>query len=413
MLRNQPAKGAGWNKGRLHFVCCYHQHRLSNFSEFPCGSEATLHGLFVPLPGATAGVSELCGSSVAGKTQNGYAMEQIGQANVAAEYIKGDRFSQEFTDRRASSLDRFLTRLTFHPVLRRTPLLSIFLESNDWNAHMRTRPTRAGAITSSESGVLESFGDAFLNAFSKVHKPDKRFTEVREKADKLDEDLSHIEKTFTRLTRRQALLEQDYADMHTHVSKMATVESSMESVFNTFGLGLEVTKQGVHELREQSDVHYLSSLRDMESYIVSVKALLKNRDQKQLDFEALTEYLVRAVSERDALVAGGGGGFIRNKIEDIRGVNHEQSRKSRAGKLEHKIDELRLESEEARKLSEAFDEEVIREMSEFERIKAVEMKQTLGELAGAHIKMYQHVIDEWSRIIPEMASDAKGAQDNA
>ncbi|KAA8575316.1 hypothetical protein EYC84_004490 [Monilinia fructicola] len=42
------------------------------------------------------------------------------------EYVRGDRFGTDFTQRRANSLARFLTRLTLHPVLRRSALLIIF-----------------------------------------------------------------------------------------------------------------------------------------------------------------------------------------------------------------------------------------------------------------------------------------------
>ena len=35
------------------------------------------------------------------------------------EYIKGDRFSPEFTARRCASLNRFLFRISLHPLLRK------------------------------------------------------------------------------------------------------------------------------------------------------------------------------------------------------------------------------------------------------------------------------------------------------
>jgi len=125
------------------------------------------------------------------------------------EYVRGDRFGGDFTARRAHSLQRFLRRLALHPTLRRAPILHVFLESPDWNATVRSRSTRAslasdggsgggGGGGGGGSGVFDNFADTFINAFTKVHKPDRRFIEVKDKSDKLDEDLGHIEKVVAR-----------------------------------------------------------------------------------------------------------------------------------------------------------------------------------------------------------------------
>ncbi|PTB68708.1 Phox-like protein, partial [Trichoderma citrinoviride] len=125
------------------------------------------------------------------------------------EYVRGDRFGGDFTARRAHSLQRFLNRLSLHPVLRRSTILHSFLESPDWNATVKSRTAR-GSIASDpggSSGVFDNFADTFINAFTKVHQPDRRFIEVKEKSDKLDEDLGHIEKVIARVARREGDLE--------------------------------------------------------------------------------------------------------------------------------------------------------------------------------------------------------------
>ena len=327
------------------------------------------------------------------------------------QYVRGDRFGQDFTSRRAHSLNRFLKRLTLHPRLRRCALLIIFLESNDWNAQMRSRPQRASS-TSTETGsggVFDNFTDSFLNAFSKVHKQDKRFLEVREKADKLDEDLGHVEKIIARVARRQADLEGDYADLAIQFKKLVALEPGIENPLHAFATSVDGTSSGFKELKEHTDQDYLGSLRDMEAYIIALKALLKSRDQKQLDFEGLTEYLNKASSERDILASSHGssgltgpGGFIRSKIEDVRGVDHEQSRRERVRKLEIRIEELTREVEDSKRLTEAFDEEVIREVADFERIKSAEFRDTLGGLADSHVEFYKDTIENWEQYLKDM-----------
>ena len=238
---------------------------------------------------------------------------------------------------------------------------------------------------------------------------------MREKADKLDEDLGHVEKIVARVVRREADLEADYADLSVQFMRLVHLEPGVEGAVHAFAQGVEQTARGLGSLKEHTDQKYLGSLRDMQAYIVAIKALLKSREQKQLDFEGLTEYLTKAVQDRDILASahsgsglGGPGGFIRAKIEDVRGVDHEQSRRERVRKLELQIERLTREVEDAKRLSERFDEEVMREVADFERIKAVEFRDTLGGLAARHVDFYEGVVNTWEGYLREMEREGGG-----
>ena len=325
------------------------------------------------------------------------------------EYVRGDRFGPDFTNRRAHSLHRFLKRCTAHPVLRRASLLTVFLESTDWNAHMRHHPKRGSSVSEQSTSVFDNFADTFVNAFSKVHKPDKRFIEVREKSDKLDEDLSHVSRIVARIARREADLETDYTDLSTQFMKLTALESGVETPVHAFAQGVEQTAKGITALKEHTDQNYLGSLRDMEAYTASLKLLLKTREQKQLDYEGLTDYLNKASYDRDTLASNNSSqtpaSFIRSKIEDARGVDHEQARRERVRKLELQIERLVREVEDARLASEAFDGEVVREVQDFERIKAKEFKDCLGALADRHVEFYGGVTDTWERYLADMEAE--------
>jgi len=52
--------------------------------------------------------------------------------------------------------------------------------------------------------LLDSLSDHFLNAFSKVRKPDERFEEIRESMDKLEESLAGTERVLSRNRNRIA-----------------------------------------------------------------------------------------------------------------------------------------------------------------------------------------------------------------
>jgi len=349
------------------------------------------------------------------------------------EYVRGDRFGSDFTARRAYSLQRFLSRLALHPILRRANILHTFLESPDWNATMRSLSARGstaqggaggldvgpgsagGAPAGSAGGVFDTFADSFMNAFTKVHKPDRRFIEVKEKSDKLDEDLNHVEKVVARVARREADLEVDLKDLAEQFQKLITLEPGVESAVHAFAASVEDMAAGLKKLKDHTDQDYLGSLRDMVAYSGALKNLLKAREQKQLDYEQLTEYLNKSTADRDMLasgygygggsVMGGASGFITRKIEDVRGVDHEQARRDRQRKLELRIDELTRAVEAAHKEADNFADQAVHEVGNFEWIKRVEFKRQLGGLADAHIEFYDDVMDIWQRYVQEMEKE--------
>jgi len=273
------------------------------------------------------------------------------------------------------------------------------------------------AVTSAGSAsTLDRFQDRAMNFLKAPHKADERFVAVRERADKLDEDLTSVEKGVTKVVRREGDLESDWADLATQFRKLINMEAGVSSELTSFATGLESMSASMKELREVTDQDYLGSLKDMQSYVTSLKALLKTREQKQLDFEGLTDYLTKAALDRDTLasergppglISSGPSSFIRSKLEDVRGVDHEQSRRDRLRRTEIKIDELTRAVEEAKNTSEAFDDQVVRETQEFERVKGVEFAETMGGLADKEGEFWRGTIDTWEAFIKEVEGDGR------
>jgi sorting nexin-4 len=197
--------------------------------------------------------------------------------------------------------------------------------------------------------------------------------------------------------------------------RLVPLEPTIEAPLQTFAGCVEETSRGLKRLKDHTDQNYLGSLRDMEAYIVSVKSLLRTREQKQLDFEGLTEYLQKATAEHDQLASSNPyssatsnlnpATFIRNKMEDMRGVDHETAKQDRKRKLQLKIQELNREVDSAKVTSEMFDEQVVREVTDFERIKGLEFRDSLGALASHNMDFYRSVIDTWERFLGDMEAE--------
>lgn len=111
---------------------------------------------------------------------------------------------------------------------------------------------------------------------------------------------------------------------------------------------------------------FLIHLHSLLTYSHANRAVLKLRDQKQLDFEELSDYLSGVTAERDrlaAVISGragstglGLGAYLRERVDAIRGADDDRSRVDRMKKLDGKIKEVRRRS---RRSSSRADAEII------------------------------------------------------
>lgn len=130
------------------------------------------------------------------------------------------------------------------------------------------------------------------------------------------------------------------------------------------------------------------------------KAVLRARDQKQVDFEELSAYLHRTIRERERTLhpnrGGGGGGlniseFVADKLNEVRGIDMQRARREKLARLERKIKELEGEVARTNDISNAFSNQVLKEFEVFQRTKTKELKDGLTAYADSHIKFYQKV----------------------
>jgi hypothetical protein len=94
---------------------------------------------------------------------------------------------------------------------------------------------------------------------------------------------------------------------------------------------------------------FLFASHSLLAYTAAHKAVVKLRDQKQLDFEELSAYLSAVVSERDRLAAlssghagapVGLGTYLRDQVDRLRGTDDIHTRRERMRKLDGRIKEV-------------------------------------------------------------------------
>ncbi|KAJ7597592.1 nexin sorting protein [Mycena floridula] len=333
------------------------------------------------------------------------------------EYITGDRFSPEFMERRRMHLHRFLQRIARHPTLQRSALVRAFFESTEWNVYMHQHIAHPPGPEPSP-GIIDNISDTLLNAFSKVRKPDERFMAIRDNVDKFEDGLVVSERLWNRVRTRTSDgnpesgedLTADYHDLAVAVQGLGFLESGITDPLNHFSNTLlEFSALLRHTTQTTSDP-FLTHMHSLLSFSHANRSVLRLRDQKQLDFEELSDYLSGVTTERDrlaAIISGhagssglGIGAYLKDRVDAIRGADDDRSRVERMRKLDIKIKELQDAVTTAHETSDAFSDETLREQIIFQHAKQAEMKEMFGNLAEGQIEFYKASMEEWDRIIP-------------
>ncbi|KAF7347664.1 Sorting nexin-4 [Mycena venus] len=296
------------------------------------------------------------------------------------EYITGDRFSPEFMERRRLDLDRFLQRLSRHPTLQRSTLVRAFFESTEWHVHMHQHIAHPPGLEPTP-GIIDNISDTLLNAFARVRKPDERFLSMREGVDQFEEGLVISERLWSRLRTRTSDgnpesgedLTADYHDLAVAVQGLGFLESGITDPLNHFSNTLLEFSALLRHTTQTTTDPFLVHLHSLLTYSHANRAVLKLRDQKQLDFEELSDYLAGVTSERDrlaAVISGhagssglGLGAYLKDRVDALRGADDDRSRVEKMRKLDIKIKELQDAVTTAHETSDAFSDETLREQA--------------------------------------------------
>ena len=317
------------------------------------------------------------------------------------QYIAGDRFSQRFMQKRCHSIQTFLRRIAAHPVLSHSGALRLFLVSSEWDTY---RMSLMGNLPSNGDEVT----DAFMNAFKSVRIQNDEFVEIKRRNDRLNRSITKLNKVFHAVVKRTDLLANDYIKLATGLQELADISENesendgdheLSMRLTSFLTGIGRTADSLSDLNRYIDYEYLVDLHDLERYIGSMKQLVKLKDQKQIDYEELSEYLSKAIKERDHLISGyGGSNYLTAKLGTLAGINQESIRREKISKLEERITSLGTELERAKEVSDGFEQETLKEISVFDELRTQELKKSLNDLAERHIKFYEEMLETWTKV---------------
>eukprot|EP00158_Paraphelidium_tribonemae_P004297 Partr_v1_DN26679_c0_g2_i1_m69550 putative sorting nexin len=259
-------------------------------------------------------------------------------------------------------------------------------------------------------GVFESVTDSLINAFSKLKERDERFDSLADNVQAYGDNLNALERNGLKLVKSNqdigalfGLLAFEFENSDSIKQLMGDVGGFAEWVQFLNRLSKSYGKLGVDE-----EDQLVGCVTDQIGYCASMKDTLKLRDQKQIEYESMSDYLEQVRAEKARLLNPALGGstsitsFVKEKYTELKGGNADQVRQDRIKRLEQKTVELEKAIENSKTISHAFSDGVIEEIKHFDQLKTEELKSMLIQTTHSHIEFLSASLEGLDDVIAKL-----------
>jgi len=325
------------------------------------------------------------------------------EKKVIESFITGDRFSPEFTERRRRLLEVYMQRIARHPVIQNSDILKNFLESTDMSRAIEQSKV-------DNNTVLDGIGDSIINSFSKIKNVNEKFVKAKEKLERLEVNLQHVEKLHTNIVKQERALESHMNDFALAAEKFGETDNDLESIANEFSNTLRNVSKNISEKALKEEHIYIGNIRGYINYCQSYKDALKARDQKQMDYEGLSSYLksyddeYKKYENNPAHISSGITSFVSRKYDEMKGNDPRLRREEKMNNLQKKIEELKPEVERSEQDTKRFDEDITKEIEYFDNFQIMDFRKYLNDYIDIQMESYQKNKNLWDDLIEKFES---------
>jgi len=320
------------------------------------------------------------------------------EKKVIESFITGDRFSPEFTERRRSLLEIYMQRIARHPVIQNSDILRNFLESADMSRAIEQNKNESNT-------VLDGISDSIVNSFSKIKNTNEKFVKAKEKLERLEVNLQHVEKLHSNIIKQERSIENHMNDFAVAAEKFGETDPDLEGIVNEFSNTLRNVSKNIGEKASKEESIYVGNIKGYINYCQSYKDALKARDQKQLDFEGLSSYLksyedeYKKYENNPAHISSGITSFVSRKYDEMKGTDPRLRREEKMNNLQKKIEELKPEVNNSEQVTKKFDDDITKEIEYFDNFQIIDFRKYLNDYIDIQVESYQKNKQLWDDLI--------------
>lgn len=321
--------------------------------------------------------------------------QRLGIKNAYLDYL--DRFNPEFIAKRQVALNRFVEHLAIHPIIQKSDVLRAFLET-----------PYLPIENAKKDSIMDNLSDAVLNAFSKLQNPDEKFLQMKSNVSILDDHLRVLDRIASKILQDERNVSLKLAEAGLRYQELNEELPELSGNIEKFTEVLKIGSEEMDRLAAKQETGLFVLLKEYIQYCRNAKVTLKSRDQRQLDYEDLSEFLKNHVAEREKIASLRPGqtanfsGFIHKKIDDMKGVDQVRAKQSKLVKLDGKIKDLQQEVNASKEISQSFDAHLTKEFQFFESIKVKDFKKNLLDASKAHHEYHKTMYETWKNLLEQI-----------
>uniref|UniRef100_A0ABK0LR85 Sorting nexin-30 n=1 Tax=Rattus norvegicus TaxID=10116 RepID=A0ABK0LR85_RAT len=268
--------------------------------------------------------------------------------------VKGvvDRFSEEFVETRRKALDKFLKRITDHPVLSFNEHFNVFLTAKDLNAYKKQGIALLTRVGESVKHVTGGY---------KLRSRPLEFAAIGDYLDTFALKLGTIDRIAQRIIKEEIEYLVELREYGPVYSTWSALEGELAEPLEGVSACIGNCSTALEELTDDITEEFLPVLREYILYSDSMKGVLKKRDQVHAEYEAKLEAVALRKEDRPKVPA------------DV---------------------------EKCQDRMECFNADLKADMERWQGNKRNDFRQLLVGLADKNIQYYEKCLMAWESIIP-------------
>eukprot|EP00053_Salpingoeca_punica_P011599 m.103250 g.103250 ORF g.103250 m.103250 type:complete len:466 (-) comp15714_c0_seq2:765-2162(-) len=308
--------------------------------------------------------------------------------------LKLDKFDPVFLEARRAALDRFLHRISMHPVLSHSETLRGFLTCN--------APDFASLKRDRERSIRDRVSDSVMQISAKfLNDLDKQFAELRGGALKYQERLKALELVSDKY--RAATLELGLGLQEVGISfgALAETEDYLKEATPSLRFALQHQAEQWADVSHTQDASYTHPVREAIQYSDAVIALLKRRDYLEWTAEKLAADLLNAQNDRDKLESSD----QKSSIGALFGKDPAKIKQEKLDKNKELIASLTKQTENAQNNVAIANGAMSAEFERWTLQANTELREMMVQVSDAHIHLFETQIAAWKQVEEALARE--------
>ncbi|XP_071496918.1 sorting nexin-30-like [Diadema antillarum] len=304
-----------------------------------------------------------------------------------------DRSSNEFLATRQRALNKFLERISEHPVLSFNEILKVFLTAKELTAHRR----QSSSLVSRMGSSLRTSTTAAL-----LRNRSPEYTVMGEYVQMLGEKLGSIDRISQRILNESKEYVGELKTYSPAFRLWGNSESTLSGPLGNIADAVESCSKSVEEMNTFQETEFTPLVKEYILYAESIKSVLKKRDQFQMEHELAMEELNKKKNEREQV-----------KISDqnysfgaIMGRDPSDVKEAKSGRIESRIEQLQREVEVLSDRTECANADLKADMERWHHNRQKDLKEALRGMAHTQIMCHTGILQAWEEVINNLRDEA-------